>query len=279
MSSSQGLFKWHATAYYHHTAFPSIQPREIKFDGERCPWCACKTKYDRNEKFSLESASYYTDNKYHCPACGWCLDSSGWYNISAHVGEQRGHTGILERYELDDPQVTLAELGSYLKQSFADIHNISWRRFEELVADIFKKHGYRTRLTQATRDEGVDIILLDDESAKKAIVQAKRYRDDRKIGVAIVRELIGTQILHQVSKAYLVTSSSFSHMSEGVSQSPVLHNWGLDIELWDAMRLMRELDCYNEHVLPFDRFDPTRPVYEQIPLQDLGVGSPDTDSR
>jgi hypothetical protein len=135
MSPGPGLFKWHATVYYRHTDFSSIQPREIMFDGERCPWCACKAQYDRKENFCLESVSYYTDNKYRCPACGWYLESSGWYNTSGHVGEQRGHIGILERYELDDPQVTLAELGSYLKQRFADIHNISWRRFEELVED------------------------------------------------------------------------------------------------------------------------------------------------
>ena len=40
-----------------------------------------------------------------------------------------------------------------------------------------------------------------------ALVQAKRYRPDRHVGVDIVRSLYGLRILHSASQVVLVTSS------------------------------------------------------------------------
>ena len=84
-----------------------------------------------------------------------------------------------------------AKLGAYLRSHFSDIYTVSPRRLEQLVEDVFKNVGYKTRLTQQTRDGGADILLLDDNGRNQAIVEVlNRYAPDRTGGDNLVRQLI-----------------------------------------------------------------------------------------
>jgi hypothetical protein len=81
-----------------------------------------------------------------------------------------------------------------LKKQPRDIFKLTPRQCEELVAELLHDIGYEVTLTQATRDGGKDILA----SMKTALgeflclVEAKHYREDRKIGVSLVRALYGT---------------------------------------------------------------------------------------
>jgi restriction system protein len=81
--------------------------------------------------------------------------------------------------------------------------------FEALMTNLFEKMGLETRLTQASRDGGVDCVAWDMRPVVggKVVIQAKRYKNT--VGVSAVRDLFGTMINEGAAKGILVTTSGF----------------------------------------------------------------------
>jgi len=81
--------------------------------------------------------------------------------------------------------------------------------FEALIANLFAKMGLETRLTQASRDGGVDCVAFDPRPifGGKVVIQAKRYKNT--VGVSAVRDLFGTVQNEGASKGILVTTSGY----------------------------------------------------------------------
>ena len=73
--------------------------------------------------------------------------------------------------------------------------------------------GLETRLTQASRDGGVDCVAYDPRPifGGKVVIQAKRYKHT--VGVSAVRDLFGTVQNEGASKGILVTTSGYGKAS------------------------------------------------------------------
>jgi hypothetical protein len=86
------------------------------------------------------------------------------------------------------------------------------RMFEELVAEIFRDHGWEVDLTARTRDGGFDIVAIRRSlpTNLKVLVEAKRYSPDRTVGVDVVRSLYGIRTLRAASQVVLATSTTVS---------------------------------------------------------------------
>lgn len=99
-----------------------------------------------------------------------------------------------------------------LKRQPLDLHKLTPREFEILLADLLSDMGWEVKLTQQTRDGGADILayMNTDIGRLLCLVEAKHYREDRKVGVDLVRTLYGTLCDAQANSAMLVTSSSFT---------------------------------------------------------------------
>jgi hypothetical protein len=93
-----------------------------------------------------------------------------------------------------------------------DLLALSPRQFEELIAEIWTRFGYEVELTAQTKDGGKDIVAIrrTAEARLRFLIECKRYRPERKIGVAVVRGLYGVSISERATKAMLATTSSFS---------------------------------------------------------------------
>jgi restriction system protein len=85
--------------------------------------------------------------------------------------------------------------------------------FETLITNLFEKMGLETRLTQASRDGGVDCVANDPRPifGGKVVIQAKRYKHT--VGVSAVRDLFGTMQNEGASKGILVTTSGYGKAS------------------------------------------------------------------
>jgi HJR/Mrr/RecB family endonuclease len=72
--------------------------------------------------------------------------------------------------------------------------------------------GWRVELTPATRDGGKDLLAYLDTDVGEilCLVEAKKHRRDRKVGIDLVRTLYGTLCDYQANSAMLVTTSSFT---------------------------------------------------------------------
>jgi len=90
---------------------------------------------------------------------------------------------------------------------------MDWLDFENLIRELFEKefskNGGEVKITQASRDGGVDAIAFDPDPIRggKIVIQAKRYTNP--VGVAAVRDLFGTVHNEGATKGILVTTSDY----------------------------------------------------------------------
>lgn len=94
-----------------------------------------------------------------------------------------------------------------------DLHS---REFEEMIAELLRSQGFEVQLTKQTRDNGYDILALQTivgHTPIKSLVECKRYREDRKIGVEIVRSFMDVIRTEQANKGIIITTSYFSRDS------------------------------------------------------------------
>lgn len=93
------------------------------------------------------------------------------------------------------------------------LFNIAPRKFEELIAELLYKKGFSVELTKQTRDGGHDIIALSTDHAGmplKYLVECKRYRRDRKVGIDIVRSFCDVIREHGVNRGIIFSTSYFT---------------------------------------------------------------------
>ncbi|MBB4118273.1 restriction system protein [Mesonia hippocampi] len=88
-----------------------------------------------------------------------------------------------------------------------------WEDFEHLIRELFEKefsnNGGEVKVTQASRDGGVDAIAFDPDPIRggKIVIQAKRYTNT--VGVSAVRDLYGTVLNEGATKGILVTTADY----------------------------------------------------------------------
>lgn len=94
-----------------------------------------------------------------------------------------------------------------------NIATMPWQDFENLIREIFEKEfnstGGEVKITQASRDGGVDAVAFDPDPIRggKIVIQAKRYTNV--VGVSAVRDLYGTVMNEGAIKGILVTTSHY----------------------------------------------------------------------
>lgn len=146
-----------------------------------------------------------------------------------------GETSNLFIKDIDD------EIKRYFNKYPEKLYELSPRKFEELVASILTDFGFQVELTKATRDGGRDIIasIRTKVSNYLTYVECKRYNPDNKVGVGIIREVIGVHNIHKPSKSIIVTTSFFSQ--DAITEAKTFEN---QLELKDFDEVKKWLQHY-----------------------------------
>jgi len=113
------------------------------------------------------------------------------------------------------------------------ITGMSWREFELLVAEGFRRRGFgvQDRGGQGP-DGGVDLVLT--KGTERHLVQCKQWRA-MKVGVAVVRELYGVMSAEGAAGGFVVTSGAFTPDAVEFAR-------GRNIQLMDGAQLIQLLD-------------------------------------
>ena len=94
------------------------------------------------------------------------------------------------------------------QRNLESIRELPWRRFEELVAEAFRRDGYAViENADAAADGGADIRLR--KGGESYLVQCKNWRKQR-IGVATVREMYGVLMAESAWEVFVVCSGTFT---------------------------------------------------------------------
>jgi len=119
---------------------------------------------------------------------------------------------VLKINREDKRFVASYEVAGQLDERF-NLAAMDWEDFEHLIRELFEKEfckpGCEVKVTQASRDGGVDSVVFDPDPIHggKTVIQAKRYTNT--VGVAAVRELWGTVLNEGAMKGILVTTADY----------------------------------------------------------------------
>jgi restriction system protein len=103
---------------------------------------------------------------------------------------------------------------------------MDWEDFEHLIREVFEKefsqNGGEVKITQASRDGGVDAVAFDPDPIRggKIVIQAKRYTNT--VGVSAVRDLYGTVLNEGATKGILVTTADYGPDAYGFAKGKPL---------------------------------------------------------
>jgi restriction system protein len=119
---------------------------------------------------------------------------------------------IAQLNKKDKRFVTSQEVADKLNEG-TNLAAMNWEDFEHLLRELFEKefcdNGGEVKVTQASRDGGVDAIAFDPDPIRggKIVIQAKRYTNT--VGVSAVRDLFGTVMNEGATKGILVTTADY----------------------------------------------------------------------
>jgi restriction system protein len=135
---------------------------------------------------------------------------------------------------------------------------MDWEDFEHLIREIFEKefqtNGGEVKITQASRDGGVDAVAFDPDPIRggKIVIQAKRYTNT--VGVSAVRDLYGTTLNEGATKGILVSTADYGPDAYEFAKGKPLtllngsnllhllqkHGYHAKIDLREAKRILSE---------------------------------------
>jgi HJR/Mrr/RecB family endonuclease len=104
------------------------------------------------------------------------------------------------------------ELKKYLARYPEKLHDLTPRKFEELIADILRDFGFTTELTRITRDGGRDIYAYIKNAVTSFLmfVECKKWSERNRVGIEVVQRLHGAAKAGGAHKAMIVTTSFFT---------------------------------------------------------------------
>jgi restriction system protein len=145
------------------------------------------------------------------------VDPKACFRQLKGVGSSKLHSitpvaPILNLRKDDERFIPAHAVADRLNEGF-NLAAMDWEDFEHLIREIFEKEftssGGEVRVTQASRDGGVDAVAFDPDPIRggKIVIQAKRYAYT--VGVSAVRDLYGTLMNEGATKGILVTTSDY----------------------------------------------------------------------
>jgi hypothetical protein len=158
------------------------------------------------------------------------------------------------------------ELYSYLSRNPHLMYELSPRKFEELIADILKNMGCEIELTPQTRDGGRDVLAVIRTPVSKMliIVECKKYRPDRKVGLDIVERFFHViDRKDNASCGLIATTSFFSPDAQALARR------------FEYRLALRDFDCIKEWIAQYGKWKKDAgnliwtPTYVRTPTADL----------
>jgi len=145
------------------------------------------------------------------------VESKVCFKTLKGVGSSKLHSltpiaPILQMDKNDKRFITSYNVEEILEDS-TNVAMMDWKDFEQLVREVFDKEfaagGGEVKVTQSSRDGGVDAVIFDPDPIRggKIVVQAKRYNNT--VGVSSVRDLYGTVMNEGANKGILITTSDY----------------------------------------------------------------------
>ncbi|MDD2464135.1 MAG: restriction endonuclease [Desulfobulbus sp.] len=127
------------------------------------------------------------------------------------------------------------------QKNIQSIRDLSWKQFEELVGEAYRRQGYTVLENEgAGPDGGVDLWLRKD--GNQYLVQCKQWKT-LKVGVKVVREMYGLVTAHNASGSIIITSGLFTQEAKAFARDKPL-------DLVEGQQLVAMIDLVKNSPAP-----------------------------
>ncbi len=158
------------------------------------------------------------------------VDPKTWFKSAkgvsaANIANITPVAPVVQMSRTDSRFVDGYEVANHIDES-VNLASMDWQDFENLIREIFEQefnvNGGEVKITQASRDGGVDAVAFDPDPIRggKIVIQAKRYTNV--VGVSAVRDLYGTVMNEGANKGILVTTSHYGNDAYSFAQGKPL---------------------------------------------------------
>jgi len=113
-------------------------------------------------------------------------------------------------------------------KTLEDLRNLTGAKFEEYIAHLFERLGYRITMTGGSHDGGIDLVATRD--GKDHYIQCKKYTNN-KVSVGAVRDFYGAIADKQNAEGHFITTQFFTPEARYFAE-------GKPIDLIDQFRLL-----------------------------------------
>ena len=103
--------------------------------------------------------------------------------------------------------------------------------FENFIAELFTKLGYESKVTKATGDQGIDVIVS--KNGYTIGIQAKCYSSS--VSNSAIQEVVAGKNHYRLDKALVVTNNFYTDSAHQLAQSN-------SIILWDRHILKEKIE-------------------------------------
>lgn len=107
------------------------------------------------------------------------------------------------------------------KELLNKLQNMGEYKFEELIADLWEKFGWNTKVTSGSHDRGVDVVAERKWPVyQKHLIQVKRYSSNNTVGSQDIQQYSSLkQQKNRVDSVIIVTTSDFSKPAKEVADN------------------------------------------------------------
>jgi hypothetical protein len=156
--------------------------------------------------------------------CGWCehmsskedrvevVDDEPEWSPEGKLKQEEKLILTPEEFRDGIRLITDPRLITYIDSHPDEIYRLSPREFEQFIAELLNKMGYKVRLGPGSKDGGVDVFAERDLDfgPELTLVQCKRNSPDHKVGEPIIKQLHADVNDRKASKGLVVTTSFFT---------------------------------------------------------------------
>lgn len=143
------------------------------------------------------------------------------------------------------------------QESVKTLNDLSWKAFEDVTGEFFRREGYSVMENLVGgADGGVDLRLQKD--GQRFLVQCKRWKSKR-VGLPVVRELLGALTAESADKGIMVATSSFTGDAISFARKH-------DIKLIDGAALGAAINRHAETPPSLPETAPSLPEEDSTPL-------------
>jgi hypothetical protein len=139
-----------------------------------------------------------------------------------------------ERRRVDEISRAMSSGGQVRRRMMiGDVDLMNGVEFEHFLGDLFRALGYQARVTQASGDQGADLIL--EKFGERTVVQAKCYSST--VSNSAIQEAVAAKAHYQCRHAVVVTNNYFTKPAQALAVSN-------GVDLWDRDKLEAMIGMY-----------------------------------